>query len=275
MLAKLIKYDMKSQSKIFVSMYIFDLILAVFGLILSKISHFYPKSYIFSGINQLFFAVLILGLVITAVVTLILTVMRYRTNLLRDEGYLMHTLPVKVSQLYFSKLISSVLWFIIDAAVVYIVVAIRLLDFTWIAKFISELLKESGNQGIDVTVILVSMIFYMMVALVVSLTQFFAALSTGYSLNIRREGRVNKDLLSIIVYILSYILIQIMSMAGIAVDVFIKGINVNKAASAMSNTEVVSTVTGIISTQTVILILLGIFFAAVSIMRMKKHLNLE
>ena len=159
MLAKLIKYDMKSQSKIFASMYIFDMILAVFSLILSKVSHSYPNNYVLNAIDKLFFGALIFGLVVTAIVTLILTVMRYRTNLLRDEGYLMHTLPVKVSQLYFSKLISSLLWFAIYGVVVYIVVSIKFLDFTWIVKFISDLMKESGGQEIDVTKIFVMMIF--------------------------------------------------------------------------------------------------------------------
>lgn len=275
MLAKLIKYDMKSQSKIFTSMYIFDLILAVFSMILSKVSHSYPKNYVLNAIDTLFFAALIIGLVVTAVVTLILTVMRYRTNLLRDEGYLMHTLPVKVSQLYFSKLISSLLWFTIYGVVVYIVVSIKFLDFTWIVKFISDLMKESGGQEIDVTKIFVMMIFYFLVALVVSLTQFFAALNTGYSLNIRREGSVNKDILSIIVYILSYVLIQIMSLIGIAVDIFIKQIDMNTAASALTAAESMSIMTGVLSTQMVILILLGIFFGTVSIMSMKKRLNLE
>lgn len=275
MLAKLIKYDMKSHSKIFASMYIFDMILAVFSLILSKVSHSYPNNYVLNAIDKLFFGALIFGLVVTAIVTLILTVMRYRTNLLRDEGYLMHTLPVKVSQLYFSKLISSLLWFAIYGVVVYIVVSIKFLDFTWIVKFISELMKESGGQEIGVTKIFVMMICYFMIALVVALTQFFAALNTGYSLNIRREGSVNKDILSIIVYILSYVLIQVMSLIGIAVDIFIKKIDMNTAASAMTDAEAMSIMTGVLSTQMVILILLGIFFGTVSIMSMKKRLNLE
>ena len=39
-------------------------------------------------------------------------VVRFRNNLMTDEGYLMFTLPVSVHQLLWSKLLVSMLWFI-------------------------------------------------------------------------------------------------------------------------------------------------------------------
>lgn len=38
-------------------------------------------------------------------------VVRFRNNLMTDEGYLMFTLPVSVHQLLWSKLLVSMLWF--------------------------------------------------------------------------------------------------------------------------------------------------------------------
>lgn len=44
--------------------------------------------------------------------TIVLMVLRFYRNLMTDEGYLMFTLPVSTTELIFSKLIVSVVWFL-------------------------------------------------------------------------------------------------------------------------------------------------------------------
>ena len=271
MLAKLIKYDIKAQVKIFSSMYIFDVILSLFSLLVSRLNKAYPQSVVISGVNTLLFAIFIIGLLTTMFVSLIMVVMRYRNNLLKDEGYLMHTLPVKVSQLYFSKLISSLLWFVADIVVIYFVFSIRFLDFTWITEIVDQFMN--GFSQIDDTgKFAIIMISYAGVLFIVSIMQFFAALNLGYSVGSKREGGINKDVLSIIMYIVSYIIIQVISVVGIVISVVSQGIDITKelndaAISGYSN--------GVMVSQLIIAIIFGVIFGAVSIITMKKKLNLE
>ena len=51
------------------------------------------------------------------VLTLVLIIQRFNRNLLKDEGYLMFTLPVSVHSLLFSKLLSALLWCVLGGCV--------------------------------------------------------------------------------------------------------------------------------------------------------------
>lgn len=56
------------------------------------------------------YALLLVGL---AIMTIIMIIIRFNNNLLKGEGYLMHTLPVPTWMLILSKLIISFIWIII------------------------------------------------------------------------------------------------------------------------------------------------------------------
>lgn len=106
MVFKLLKYDFKSMLRVFVPLWL--ALLAV-----SFINHFsltatssYADSLIWDMKN---IAMLVfLGLIIAAgVLTAVLVIQRFYLGLLKDEGYLMFTLPVKPWQLLTSKVISA------------------------------------------------------------------------------------------------------------------------------------------------------------------------
>lgn len=54
----------------------------------------------------------VLALIATFVVAVILAILRFRSNLMADEGYVMFTLPVSTHTLVWSKLIVSAVWFL-------------------------------------------------------------------------------------------------------------------------------------------------------------------
>ena len=66
---------------------------------------------------------MIIGMIAVTVMTTVVMVLRFYRNLLRDEGYLMHTLPVSVHSLVWSKLIVSLCWF----AVTFLVILLTML----------------------------------------------------------------------------------------------------------------------------------------------------
>lgn len=109
MLGKLFKYEFRAVARTLVPLYIGTLLLALLnGFAL----HF--EFNFFTGL--MLFALSAFGIAIF-VVTLVLIIQRFWNNLLKDEGYLMFTLPVSSYQLVASKLLSALIWIILGGIV--------------------------------------------------------------------------------------------------------------------------------------------------------------
>lgn len=103
MFVKLFKYDFLSVIKKVVFYYIVLVVLAIFSLtcrLIFQNTSFYVVS-IFP--RTVFFAALYVALP----VSIILCMIRYYKNMLSDEGYLTHTLPVKRSSILLSKILNT------------------------------------------------------------------------------------------------------------------------------------------------------------------------
>ena len=123
MLGKLLKYEMKSTSRVMWFLYAAVIIVGtVIGLMLhiNAEGDFYIEQLaggaVVPRIAALIF-IFIYGVLLAAmaIMTIIMIIQRFNNNLLRGEGYLMHTLPVPTWMLILSKLIISVVWIIIGA----------------------------------------------------------------------------------------------------------------------------------------------------------------
>lgn len=109
MLGKLCKYEFQSVARTLVPLYIGTLLLALLNGLAMRFDFNF-----FTGLMIL--ALSAFGIAIF-VVTLVLIIQRFWNNLLKDEGYLMFTLPVSSYQLVASKLISALVWSILGALV--------------------------------------------------------------------------------------------------------------------------------------------------------------
>ena len=104
MLSKLLKYDFKSIFKPLIPIYGITLLLSVFQRIAAALGDNFTILNIPAGFLTAFYVMLLIALPIAS---FIFSIIRYYNNLTKDEGYLMHTLPVHKSQLIASKLISA------------------------------------------------------------------------------------------------------------------------------------------------------------------------
>ncbi len=117
MLGKLIKYDMKSMSRAFVPMWILSPIIALllsFSIrgavewanspMMGRFAYF--GNNILIVIMVLLFMAALIGLL---VMTIMFVIQRFWNGLLKEEGYLMFTLPVKVWELIVSKALTATL----------------------------------------------------------------------------------------------------------------------------------------------------------------------
>lgn len=106
MVFKLLKYDFKSMLRVFVPLWLALLAVSVINHFSLTATSSYADSLIWDmkAIAMLVF----FGLIIAAgVLTAVLVIQRFYLGLLKDEGYLMFTLPVKPWQLLTSKVVSA------------------------------------------------------------------------------------------------------------------------------------------------------------------------
>jgi len=109
MLGRLIKYELRATVRYFVpilaAVLIFVTLNTFFGVNLMQLE----QAEI--GWLEVLISMLTMFMVVAMIILwLVVTVMRFYSNMLRDEGYLMFTLPVSTHQLILSKLIVASLW---------------------------------------------------------------------------------------------------------------------------------------------------------------------
>ena len=109
MLGKLLKYELKSTSRIMGVLYLALLVVAA-------VVGFVARGTIWEATQGNAIAVVISGLIYTLlvmallIITIVMVLQRFYKNLLKEEGYLMHTLPVTPRQLILAKLLVAALW---------------------------------------------------------------------------------------------------------------------------------------------------------------------
>ncbi len=114
MLGKLMKYEFRSNGRLFILIYAAILAVAFIGGIVVNGDVRVEVSIPFL-ILCLLYILLIMAL---TVITVIVIVGRFYKNLLSQEGYLMHVLPVPAWNHVVSKLITAVVWIALAIAVI-------------------------------------------------------------------------------------------------------------------------------------------------------------
>lgn len=130
MLGKLMKYEFNSMGRIFLPIYVTLLIIAAVNRVF-RIGNLEVGF----AISALILVLLFIGL---GCVTIIEIIQRFNKNLLKDEGYLMFTLPVTSTQLIMSKLIISFVWTLLSGFIAVCVGLIIVGDREIISIFLTE-----------------------------------------------------------------------------------------------------------------------------------------
>ena len=115
MLGKLLKYEFKSTARTFGILYGVLLLVAILGSFTMGTNINEDSLSVITTVLMVTYSVLV-GAII--VITFYMIVTRFYRNLLQEEGYLMHTLPVHEWQQILSKLIVAVIWLILSSIIV-------------------------------------------------------------------------------------------------------------------------------------------------------------
>lgn len=266
MLGKLMKYELKAQYKTFCGMYLFVALSALIAGVANGLESVYPDIILFDMIQTITISLLLFALAVLFIVSAILFLLRYRKNLLKDEGYLMHTLPVSAASLVSSKLLISVVWYLCDCLAAYLAVSLALLRLQWPADLLHYMKAESGQQITGM--MLTGLAVYCLICIVTSIAQLYASLSIGYT-----SVNSNRDIMSFIAYMATYVISQVLSVIGLVVVVIKEYPQldsfVNNSNSSLEIVQSIFVMAGIM------MAVLGIAYYLVSVMMLRKKLNLE
>ena len=283
MLGKLIRYDGKIQLKFLCSLFIVSAVVSLFAGMMGWLHEAYPQIMVLSMFSTLALGFSILAIFAMVFANIVYVVLHFRKNLFRDEGYLMHTLPVTEPQLFFSKLItgSICVYLSIIAGCLCACIGTRRWDYL---EVFMNLLGESGILEAKATV-LVLLTFFLLVPF--TLCQFYSALTIGYTWKVNSNSHINRDLLSIASYVILYMIQQIVGLIALMLylvftfgnplragflermEMFMDNMNNNTGEA------VVSYIQGVVGMALGINLVIAVVLVVIILRRLNYHLNLE
>lgn len=191
MLRKLFKYEFGATGRVFLPMYAALLVMSVIARL------FYTTNLRWSEIATALVTMVMLMLFTAVwVVTLVIIIRRFSSNLLGREGYLMHVLPVNPWEHVLAKSVTSGVWviagMIVSAAAFFIMLFgltgfwdISLRDLFSGLSEATEYLRREGLLGQTVLFIL-QLVLLMIVSFFEFILSVYAAMSIGQLANSHR-----------------------------------------------------------------------------------------
>lgn len=189
MFGKLLKYDFRSMFKQFAFIWPAALALAL-------VNHFTINSFVTSstavgettaGIAMLVYIAILIAMFIIA---LVFACQRFYRGLLGDEGYLMHTLPVKPWQLIGSKLLCAAITTFLSVVVSILSILVILPwdreDFQELFRLLQYAISHWNIQITHAVIGLLEAILFMMTSFAVGYLQLYLAMSIGHLFNKNR-----------------------------------------------------------------------------------------
>ena len=224
MVGKLIKHEFRATARVMLLIYAAVAASAVLANLSIRMMDVTENSFLRAAF-VLMIVLFVICVAAAVVITVVVMIMRFYRSLLKEQGYLMHTLPVSVHGHIWSKLIVSLVWFastfvflgLLGMATVLIQSGTRLGDL--IAEIplreILQAMREYGLWG-SATVLGLEMLAGAILSCLVVCLHCYAAMSLGQMFS------KNQILLSIVFYIAINIAFSIL-MTG-AGSVIVKGI---------------------------------------------------
>lgn len=189
MLRKLLKHEFRATARIMGPLFLIVLVLALTANLSLRFllngDQFIPN--LLGGLLLFAFGT---GMAALAIMSVVLMVNRFRTNLMGDEGYVMFTLPTSGHQLIWSKIMVSTVWFIITGVVEALACAICAFDLEALRKifnshFFSQIVlvlrKLVEEYGLNLPVMALELIVLSLLSCAVLCLGFYAAMAVGHS----------------------------------------------------------------------------------------------
>lgn len=278
MLGKLIKHEFRATGRVMLPILAAVLLLAVMANVSIRLMDAVDSTFLRFVFGLVIF-LFVIGMIAAAIMTIVIMVSRFYRNLLKDEGYLMHTLPVSVHELIWSKLIVSFVWFVVTFLVIFLVILLTgLLQsgtnlaelFIYVPSWaeIKEALAQFGITPGTLIRLGAEFIVGAILSCVVSCLHFYAAMSLGHMFS------KDKILLSIVFFVAINFAFSLLS-TGVAVTAA-TGTRFFEQAPEMMETVAgsLSFTNGIMLRAMLLEAVQGVILYFVTVLGLKKGLNL-
>ena len=268
MLGKLLKYELKATSRVFIPLYIAILVVSIVNGLSLNLE--------ILNIQGLATIVLMCLFISLFVITIVVTIQRFNKNLLKDEGYLMFTLPVSSKHLVLSKYLTSLIWTFLSFVVaflsftiIFMIPTYKYFDFSY---FINEFnLLFSNMLNLNILGQFIKIILLMIISYTIFIFNVYLALSVGQLPIFNRFRNVSSFIGFLVINLLISYAQNIVSLFVNDASVNIEAIdNINYAINSVAS--IVSKGLNIAIVINLIIILV-LFFATTYIL--DKKLNLE
>lgn len=265
MLRKLLKYDLRANMKLYLFIWPAMLLLAGLQRLLLELP---VTGFLGHFLMSLLTGLMVLALIAMVVLCFIICVIRFYSGLLRREGYLMFTLPVKPWQLLVSKLLAAMVTLIPTCIFAYFGIALILsgtTDGVWNTMFnFSQILDQPLSAG---TLILAGLTVLAAVANMILRVYFVSCLG-----HLFRRARI---FLSILFYYLIGVLMQITSMLTLVSVNYEPNTFVNSVFTWVETLSFNGAMSAFLGTILLINVAIGCVYFFVSEVILRKRLNLE
>ena len=185
MTGRLIKYELRSSIKLMgviwaaliVTSFLFSISINFMGNLMIRSSIASTLINLFQGITGMLYIAVFIA---TAAASVVIIIMRFYKGLLSDEGYLMHTLPVKPWQLITAKGVSALI--IVCASMIVSVLSVLVMAGTGSFGAITEFcgfIRDMFREEPKVLLVAAELIVLVILSLLKSIYQIYASLSIG------------------------------------------------------------------------------------------------
>lgn len=276
MLGKLLKYEFKAMGRILFPLYCAAIIM---GFITALLFRFTPND----DLNRLniialaaILAIMLFAVFVTATVGLsfIMSIYRFRKNLLCSEGYIMNTLPVTVGHHISAKLTVAMVFEILSIIVAVIAWVAFIIPISGVscAEIINGffVLINNINEKINISYgyIVVEFIVLILLEFVTLNMSIYASMCIGHSCN------DHKILKSVGVYIVFYIVSQFINF--ILVNIFILSVgSADIASSVTSEASAISFFNKLLIGTGIEQVLFIVAYSLITYYFLKNKLNLQ
>ena len=270
MLGKLMKHEFRATGRVMGPLYLALVLLALGAngsvrLLSASRNNFLTTM---GGVELFVFALVIVAV---CVMTLVIMINRFRTNLLGDEGYVTFTLPASVHEQVWAKLIVSTVWAFATVAAICVSAMIAVFRVSYVNSFVesirSMMQQMTSYYALNGTAFTLELLALFIVCCFCCCLEFYAAMAVGHSF------ANHKTLLSVVFFFLFQIVMQVIGTWGL----FATGNSswMRNLFMRMPNVSGVAAMHSLMGLSILGTVIVSAIYYFLTTYMLKKHLNLE
>ena len=269
MLGKLLKHEFVATGRAMWIIYAAMVVMSLFANISIRLLDRPDVPQFITALMVMILVLWVLMLVFAVAATFVLMLRRFQKNLLTDEGYLMFTLPANVHELVIAKLIAATVWLLVTFAMIALCVLAAVASTEVIREafeFLQSVFESmTAYYAIKGTLVLAECFLMMLLSLAGNCLQVYSAMSIGHGFN------DHKVLLSVVFFFVQSFAVSFA--ANMLTQIII-------STGVWQNFDLldITTVQGWHLSVILILameLLIGALFYALTVINLKKRLNLS